>query len=29
MPRIWNLSSPSGWGGVLFWSDMIVPAKIS
>jgi hypothetical protein len=27
MACIWNLSSPSG-GGVLFWFDMIVPAKI-
>ena len=26
---IWTLSSSSGEGGVLFWSDMIAPAKIS
>jgi hypothetical protein len=28
MACIWILSSPSGGGGVLFWSDMIVSAKI-
>jgi hypothetical protein len=27
MAYIWNLSSPSGGGGLLFWSNMMVPAK--
>jgi hypothetical protein len=28
MACIWKLSSPSGGGGVLFWSNIMVPAKL-